>query len=112
LTRRDPRSAAAWAGAGRLIAGHRQQYARAVEFLERAIALDSTNVSYYTNLGSAQILAGQPRSAVRTLEHALVRFGDTHSLNWALAGAWQKLGDQEKAARYFARAKQLSGSSP
>ncbi len=111
LLRRQPRNAAAWADAGRLVATYRHDYTKAADYLARAIDLDSTKVAYYENLSSVQIVLGQPRAAVQTAERGLARFGDTYLLNWNLAGAWQKLGDPGMAARYLARANQLSGSS-
>jgi tetratricopeptide (TPR) repeat protein len=99
------------AEAGRLVATHRHDYAGAAVYLSRALAIDSTKADYYENLSSLQILLGEPRAAIQTLERGLARFGDTYLLNWNLAGAWQRLGDPAKAARYFARAKELSGTS-
>jgi len=107
LLRDQPRDARAWEEAGRFFAKTRHDYARATGCLETAIALDSTQVSYYENLGSTQILNGQERAAVRTLESAVARFGETYLLEWNLGAAWQRLGDRGTSERYLDRAKQL-----
>lgn len=111
LIRTQPRNAAAWGEAGRLVAEHRHDYPKAAEYLTRAIALDSTNVSYYANLSSAQILMGEPRAAVQTLGRGVARFGETYLLDMNLAEAWRQLGDRETAARYLSHAQQLRGGS-
>ncbi|HEX7078847.1 MAG TPA: tetratricopeptide repeat protein [Candidatus Eisenbacteria bacterium] len=110
LIRREPRNAAALAEAGRLLATYRHDYPGAAAYMSRSLAIDSTKSATYENLGSLQILIGEPRVAVQTLERGLARFGDTYLLNWNLGGAWQRLGDPAKSARYFARAREISGT--
>lgn len=110
LVRDQPRSARAWGEAGRFLAAARHDYARACEYLSRAIALDSTKVSYYENLGGAQMMIGQRLAAVQTLEIGVARFGETYLLERNLGAVWEQLGDRTKAERYQARADQLRGN--
>jgi len=110
LVRFQPRNAMGWREAGQFYARTRHDYARASDYMKTAIALDSSKVSYYEDLGSVQILNGQQRAAVQTLESGRARFGDTYLLEWNLGVAWQRLGDQEKSEGHLARAKQLSAS--
>lgn len=111
LTRSQPRNAAAWGESGRLAAQYRHDYAKAVDHLSRALALDSTNVSYYENLGSVQIMLGQSGAAAETLERGLARCGETYLLDMNLAEASRRMGDREKWARYAARGRRLQGGS-
>jgi tetratricopeptide (TPR) repeat protein len=110
LVRFQPRNAMGWREAGQFYARTRHDYARASDYMKTAIALDSSKVSYYEDLGSVQILNGQQRAAVQTLESGRARFGDTYLLEWNLGVAWQRLGDQGKSEGHLARAKQLSAS--
>ncbi len=107
LVRAQPRNAQAWEEAGRFLARTRKDYVRATDYLKRAIALDSTKVAYYENLGSTQILDGKHRAALQTLETGVARFGETYLLEWNLGVVWHYLGDHAKSERYLARAKQL-----
>jgi Flp pilus assembly protein TadD len=109
VARANPRNAQLWSDMGLFFANTAHDYGKAVEYLDRAIQLDSTKVGYYENLGYAQILNKQPRAAVQTLEKGVARFGDTHLLQWNLGVAWDKLGDWKKSDRALARAKELSG---
>ena len=111
FVRAQPRNAQAWEEAGRFLARTRHDYPRAIDYMKRALALDSSKVSFYENLGSAQIMNGERRAAIQTLEAGLARFGETYLLEWNLGVVWIQLGDREKSERYFARAKQLSGNS-
>jgi len=108
--RAQPRNAQAWGETGLFFARSVHDYTRAIEYLERAISIDSSKVAFYENLGSTQLLSKQPRAAVQTLEHGVARFGDTYLLQWNLAVAWDRLGDRAKSERYLARAEQLSGT--
>src|SRR2546426_7977564 len=108
--RAQPRNAQAWGETGLFYARSVHDYPRAIDYLERAISIDSSKVSFYENLGSTQLLNKEPRAAVQTLEKGLARFGDTYLLHWNLAVAWDQLGDRTKSERYLARAKQLSGT--
>src|SRR6185503_3883281 len=100
-----------WEEAGRFLARTRKDYVRATDYLKRAIALDSTKVAYYENLASTQILNGQHRAALQTLETGVARFGETYLLEWNLGVVWHYLGDREKSERYLARARQVSSGS-
>jgi tetratricopeptide (TPR) repeat protein len=108
LVQTQPRNALAWEEAGRFYSRAHHDYARAIDYFRRAIALDPSKASIYENLGSVQILNGQHRDAIQTLEAGRARFGDTYLLEWNLGVAWQRLGDREKSERYLARARQLS----
>jgi Flp pilus assembly protein TadD len=109
VARAHPRNAQLWSDMGLFFANTVHDYAKAVEYFDRAIQLDSTKVGYYENLGYAQILNKQPRAAVQTLEKGVARFGETHLLEWNLGVAWDELGDRRKSERAIARSKQLGG---
>ncbi len=110
LVRAQPGNAETWEQAGLFFAKRRGDYPKAIDHLKRAIALDASKVSYYENLGSAQILSGQHRAAVQTLEEGRARLGETYLLEWNLGVAWQQLGDSEQSRLHLARARQLRGS--
>ncbi len=110
LVRANPRNAQLWSDTAMFFANRAHNYPKAVEYLHQAMQLDSTKVAYYENLGYAQILNGQARAAVRTLETGVARFGETRLLQWNLGVAWSELGDRQKSERAIARSKALGGS--
>lgn len=110
LLREQPRNGAVWGRAGHLYARYRHDYAKASEYLQRAVALDPGHASYFEDLSGAQIMLGQKGAALRTLEDGIARFGDTYLLDWNLGVVWQQLGDPKKAEGYFSRANQTRGS--
>jgi Flp pilus assembly protein TadD len=107
----SPDSAAVWGRLGVLYGKSRGDYAKAIAYLRRALALDPKEAAYYANLGSALALSGQREGAVQILEAGLARFGDTYSLNWNLGLAWKQSGDDAKARGYFAKAEALRKST-
>lgn len=106
--RAAPQNDRAWGRIGMLYGKYRNDYPQAIRHLERAVAIAPTNPSHYENLGAAQAMSGQVQAAVRTFENGLARAGNSASLNWNLALAWQRLEDPAKAQHYFEKARQLS----
>ena len=109
VARANPRNAQLWSDMGLFFANTAHDYGKAVEYLDRAIQLDSTKVGTYENLGYAQILNKQPRAAVQTLEKGVARFGETQLLEWNLGAAWDALGERQKSERAISRSKELGG---
>jgi len=110
LARAHPRDAQLWSDVGLFFAKSAHDYPKATEYLARVVQLDSTKVAFYENLGYAQILNGQHRAAVETLEKGVARFGETRLLEYNLGVAWNELGDRKKSERALARAKELGWS--
>lgn len=70
VLKREPRNAAAWHLTG-VAAGDRGNLARAVELIEKAIALDNGNHSFYANLGRMLSLSDRPADAELAYRSAL-----------------------------------------
>ncbi len=85
--RRDPAAPSVWVAAGRLYGQYRGDYARAADYLERALALGASDRSIYENLGAALAMSGRTQSAIETMERGIARFGHSATLDRNLAMA-------------------------
>jgi tetratricopeptide (TPR) repeat protein len=81
--------------------------AEAVDFLERADALESDDPTYARNLAEARLRAGRPRDAARGCDEALKRFPQDPALFGFRGIARAALRESEGAAADFRRAYEL-----
>jgi predicted Zn-dependent protease len=94
----------------------RQDHARAIPYLEKAVRLDSAPPQGHGALGRAYAAAGRPREAIPHLERA-VEADEDGTLRLQLARAYQATGQAERAraalAEYEkARAAARAGAEP
>ncbi|MEX2303525.1 MAG: tetratricopeptide repeat protein [Bryobacterales bacterium] len=85
--------------------------ARAVEELQKAIALDSGNAAYYADLARLFIDHRTPQPAVVTLQQGLQRNADQPELLRLLGVAYYGTGDTGKALDAFLRVIELQPDS-
>jgi tetratricopeptide (TPR) repeat protein len=85
--------------------------ARAVEELQKAIALDAGNAAYYADLAQLFIDHRTPQPAVLTLEQGLQRNADQPELLRLLGVAYYGTGDTARALDAFLRVIELQPDS-
>jgi predicted O-linked N-acetylglucosamine transferase (SPINDLY family) len=107
ILKREPRNAAAWHMNG-VAAGDRGQIAKAIEYIEKAIALDGANHSFRANLGRMLSLDGRHREAEQAYRAAIALHAD-RAYHDNLGNA---LRNQEKFAEAEASYRQAAALDP
>lgn len=87
------------------------RFARALESLEHALALDPLLPDLYATLGRALTLAGRPRDALARLQAGLELDPSYREIHWQIGLAHEALAEYEDALRSFERAGELSGAA-
>jgi len=78
---------------------------RAVEFAQKAVALDPERAEFRTTLGFARYRAGDYTGAIEALDESIRSRGNGDAYDWLfLAMAHERLGRHERARGYFDRA--------
>jgi tetratricopeptide (TPR) repeat protein len=95
---------------GMIFGRHRRDYATAIRYLSRAVALAPDDRSNHENLGVAQALGGRPQDALRTFRLVLARFGGSPALYANFGLAWQTLGVADSARVYHGMAREPARS--
>jgi predicted Zn-dependent protease len=94
-----------WDLAGQIALAHGDA-ALAVERLRRATDIEPENATYLGHLAAAHAAAGDPRSARDALSWA-ERFPPRDVEGWmAVGGAWDRLGETDKAVAAFRKARE------
>jgi predicted Zn-dependent protease len=102
LAKESPDSAIVNYGYG-LMWKEKADYAKAIEYLERASRKDPTFIPILRNLGEAYHLMGQDREAISVLERAL-RMNDADKATlFLLAGSYESIEEYGKAAVFYER---------
>jgi len=83
----------------------------ALPFLKQAVQGDPNNPLAYNELATAQVEAGKPEEALRTLREGEVRFPQEAAFPAQLAGLLKRLGRPEEAKSEAEKATRLSNSS-
>jgi len=87
------------------------QYDLAVEYLNKAVALDPNSYYMLYNLARALVNKGDPAGAVEYLRKADRLKPDNPQILSGLAVAFRRLGDGQKAQLYYERARKLGDHS-
>ncbi len=101
----DPSFADAWFLCG-VIAAHNQQLAKAVDILEKAVALAPRNPEYRTELGKQLVAVNLPERALIEAEAALALHPAGLTTLNTLGTVFSHTGEHEKALRCFESAVQ------
>ncbi len=87
-----------------LIAADEKQFARAVEFLSKAVLLDPEMETAYHELASMQLALEKPQEALATLDKARARFRSNFILEFYSSLVQSRLKDYPKALRHLVAA--------
>ena len=92
--------------------GKRGEDVKALEFLERAKAVDDSNSLTWFNLGVIYDRGGQLEAAVQSFEKAAVFSPKDASVQLYLGRALRRLGETSRSQRAFERAAELNPDEP
>jgi len=99
-TSMDKKDASAWNNYGFLLLFTADQPEEALEALERAVTLDSSQERYRNNLGHAQVANGDDKNALRTFMSTASRADAAYNV----AVAHERFGQNEDAILYYEQA--------
>lgn len=102
LAQESPDSAVVNYGYG-LMWKEKADYAKAIEYLEKASRKDPTFLPILTNLGEAYHLMGQDRHAISVFERALKINDQDKATLFLLAGSYESLEEYGKATVFYER---------
>ena len=92
---------------GMIYGKFKQDFAKAIEFGQRAMAISPEKEWLYENVGIAQAMSGNPQAAIQTFEKGLQQSPNSAKLYQNLGITYINLGDTAKAQGYFQKAKEL-----
>ena len=80
------------------------QYEGALERMNRALEIETYELSYSETRGQLQVKRGRHADAIQDLEFVLNGMGDVAEVHLALANAYEKMGQAEQAEAHRRRA--------
>jgi predicted Zn-dependent protease len=86
----------------RVDAGDKTAKARAVEFLQKALAIDPQSAEAHYQLGNLALEDGRPKEAFNELQRAAQLETNSSKIHFALARACRRLGQRKEAAHEMA----------
>ncbi|MCX6257540.1 MAG: hypothetical protein NTW49_06570 [Bacteroidia bacterium] len=90
---------------GILYGKEKQDFQKAIFYLDKSISLNPSNGEAYNDLGMAWGMSGNLQKALENFQKAIGYKPNDKQFNYNLAITYQRLGDPQKAAYYFERAK-------